>query len=159
MKKILVLSDSHGNIENMIYAIEETVPDMIIHLGDCWSDIDEIIDEYDIPIERVPGNCDYEHDFLEKIIEIEGKRIMICRGHKYNVKSGYLNIQMAALEKEVDAVMFGHTHRVFYDYHNGLFIFNPGSVGAPAFGVPASYGIIYIDARDNTIRHEIKYIE
>ena len=84
---------------------------------------------------------------------------MICHGHKYNVKSGYLNIQMAALEKEVDAVMFGHTHRVFYDYHNGLFIFNPGSVGAPVFGVPASYGIIYIDARDNTIRHEIKYIE
>ncbi|MEE1304715.1 MAG: YfcE family phosphodiesterase [Agathobacter sp.] len=159
MKKILVLSDSHGNIDNMIYAIEDTVPDMIIHLGDCWSDIDEIIDDYDIPIERVPGNCDYEHEFLEKIIEIEGKSIMICHGHKYNVKSGYLNIEMAALEKEVDAVMFGHTHRVFYDYHNGLFIFNPGSVGAPAFGVPASYGIVYIDSRDNTIRHEIKYIE
>ena len=36
MKRILVLSDSHGNVNNMIYAVKETDPDMIIHLGDCW---------------------------------------------------------------------------------------------------------------------------
>ena len=38
MKRILVLSDSHGNVNNMIYAVKETDPDMIIHLGDCWTD-------------------------------------------------------------------------------------------------------------------------
>lgn len=160
MKKILVLSDSHGNVENMLYAIQDTMPDMILHLGDCWTDTEDLIEECpDIPIHRVPGNCDYENDFLEKIIEIEGKSIMICHGHTYNVKAGYLNIQMAAMEKEVDMVLFGHTHRVFYDNHNGLFMMNPGSVGAPAFGIPASYGLIYLDDRDDAIKYEIKYIE
>ncbi len=31
--KILVLSDSHGNIENMMRAVEQEQPEMLIHLG------------------------------------------------------------------------------------------------------------------------------
>ena len=36
MTKILVLSDSHGNLQNMIWAVKKEKPDRIIHLGDCW---------------------------------------------------------------------------------------------------------------------------
>ena len=36
--KILVLSDSHGNVENMIRAVERESPRAIFHLGDCWRD-------------------------------------------------------------------------------------------------------------------------
>ena len=36
MKRILVLSDSHGNVNNMVTAVGRLHPDMIIHLGDCW---------------------------------------------------------------------------------------------------------------------------
>ena len=35
MKKVLVLSDSHGNVGNMIRAVKREEPDMILHLGDC----------------------------------------------------------------------------------------------------------------------------
>ncbi|MFQ7716849.1 MAG: hypothetical protein ACLRIT_10365 [Blautia sp.] len=38
MKKILVLSESHGNVNNMVTAVRNTHPDQIIHLGDCWVD-------------------------------------------------------------------------------------------------------------------------
>ncbi len=38
MKRILVLSDSHGNVNNMVTAVGQLRPDMIIHLGDCWAD-------------------------------------------------------------------------------------------------------------------------
>jgi predicted phosphodiesterase len=34
MKKILVLSDSHGNVNNMVTAVSRLQPDIIIHLGD-----------------------------------------------------------------------------------------------------------------------------
>ena len=34
MKRILVLSDSHGNVNNMVTAVGRLHPDMIIHLGD-----------------------------------------------------------------------------------------------------------------------------
>lgn len=36
--KILVLSDSHGNLTNMELAVERTNPSLIFHLGDCWRD-------------------------------------------------------------------------------------------------------------------------
>ena len=32
---ILVLSDSHGNVGNMIRAVEQVQPDRVLHLGDC----------------------------------------------------------------------------------------------------------------------------
>ena len=36
--KILVLSDSHGNLSNMVRAVDQSAPRMILHLGDCWRD-------------------------------------------------------------------------------------------------------------------------
>ena len=60
MKKLLVLSDSHGNIDNMVFAVKKTAPDMIIHLGDCWSDAVGLAEEFpEIPMAHVPGNCDF----------------------------------------------------------------------------------------------------
>ena len=32
MKRVLVLSDSHGNVGNMIRAVKREEPDMILHL-------------------------------------------------------------------------------------------------------------------------------
>ena len=40
MKRVLVLSDSHGNVGNMIRAVKREEPDMILHLGDCVVDAD-----------------------------------------------------------------------------------------------------------------------
>ena len=36
---ILVLSDSHGNVGNMIRAVEQVQPDQVLHLGDCQRDL------------------------------------------------------------------------------------------------------------------------
>ena len=37
--RILVLSDSHGNVDNMARAVELTAPDRVLHLGDCQRDL------------------------------------------------------------------------------------------------------------------------
>lgn len=160
MKRILVLSDSHRDVETMIEVVNKENPDMIIHLGDCWSDALALREEFPtIPLEMVPGNCDLTMEIPVRVLLIEGFQVMICHGHTYNVKSSYLALEMAAHEKQVDAVLFGHTHRVFYDYHNGLAIMNPGSIGAPGYGVPASYGILILDGEKHTIDMDIEYIE
>ena len=58
--KILVLSDSHGNVRNMEEAAARTAPRMIFHLGDCWRDGERLHDRFpDIPFYQVPGNCDF----------------------------------------------------------------------------------------------------
>lgn len=160
MKKILVLSDSHGNMSNMIEAVNNTEPDMILHLGDCWSDAQKLRKKYpEIPMEQVPGNCDWDEGEEELILTIEGMQVLVCHGHAYNVKAGYLTMEMGALEKNVDLALFGHTHKVFYDYHNGVRLMNPGSIGAPPWGVPPSYGILTIDGTTGEIDMEIEYIE
>ena len=59
MKRVLVLSDSHGNVNNMILAVRREKPEMIIHLGDCWADAEQLQKKCTgIPFEQVPGNCD-----------------------------------------------------------------------------------------------------
>ena len=42
MTKICVFSDSHGNSENMIQAIEMEKPDIVIHLGDGAGDMSDV---------------------------------------------------------------------------------------------------------------------
>lgn len=160
MERILVLSDSHGNIENMVTAVRDTEPDRIIHLGDCFADAVKLQKKFpDIPMDHVPGNCDWGEDEEERILEIEGMKILICHGHTYNVKASYLMMEMGALEKEVDIALFGHTHKVFYDYHNGMRLMNPGSIGAPPWGVPPSYGILTVDGVAKNIEMDIEFLE
>lgn len=74
-----------------------------------------------------------------------GKKILLCHGHEYGVKSGYLNLQYAAREKGADIVLFGHTHQVFYDQTSQLAMLNPGSIGEPRYYGKNSYGILIIE--------------
>ena len=160
MKKILVLSDSHGNVNNMIYAVRKEQPDLMIHLGDCCIDAEKLQQEFpEIPMEQVPGNCDISQIPAEKIIELEGLKVLLCHGHAFNVKSNLLALELGARERGVDMVLFGHTHRVFYDWHNGLRMLNPGSIGSPGYDMPPSYGILLMDQETNQVDMKIAYIE
>ena len=160
MKQILVLSDSHGNLNNMVQAVRRVMPDMIIHLGDCWADAECLKRKFpEIPREQVPGNCDCRQEFQERELLIEGKKILICHGHTLNVKAGYMNLKYAAEQRQVDAALFGHTHRVFYDIHNGITYLNPGSIGAPALGVTPSYGLLTVDSGSDHIGEDVFYLE
>ena len=160
MKKILVLSDSHGNLNNMVTAVRNISPEMIIHLGDCWGDADLLHRKFPfIPMEQVPGNCDCRQEFQERILLVEGKKILICHGHTLNVKAGYMNLKYTAEEREVDAALFGHTHCVFYDNHNGISYLNPGSIGAPPLGIPPSYGVLEVDGITGRILTDVFYLE
>ena len=53
--KILVFSDSHGNEDNMVRAVERERPstlDAIVHLGDGWRDAEALHRLYPrIPLE------------------------------------------------------------------------------------------------------------
>ena len=81
--KILVLSDSHGAVSPMEQAVEQTSPDLILHLGDCWRDGERLHDRFpSIPLEQVPGNCDFRPtEPAERLLELRGKRILLCHGH------------------------------------------------------------------------------
>lgn len=136
--RILVLSDSHGNVDNMRRAVLTAKAEMILHLGDCWADAVKLGAIFpDLPLEQVAGNCDYRPGApLEKILDIGGKRVLICHGHAYGVKDGLLNAGYAAEEKRADVFLFGHTHRRFLEKRGDTLFMNPGSIGdwrSPSF--------------------------
>lgn len=128
---ILVLSDSHGSISNMERAVEQTSPDMILHLGDCWADAEALHELYPhIPMRQVPGNCDFRPmESTEQILCIRGFRILLCHGHTYGVKQSLLRAGYRAQEAELDLFLFGHTHIPLVDKQGKVWFVNPGSIG------------------------------
>lgn len=138
--KLLVLSDSHGNVRNMAEAVERTTPRMILHLGDCWRDAEQLRDLYpDIPLVQVPGNCDFRpQEPAERLLCLEDKRILLCHGHTYGVKQSLLSAGYAAEEQDLDLFLFGHTHKPLVDKRGKTLFLNPGSIGDwahPFYGV------------------------
>ena len=142
--KILVLSDSHGNVRDMVTAVEREQPQMILHLGDCWRDAEKLSEEFpNIPMQHVPGNCDFRPgEELEKVIFVEDYRILICHGHTYGVKTTLLQAGFAAEEKNVDAFLFGHTHKPLVDMRGKTLFLNPGTMKS---GYKPTYGVLTTD--------------
>lgn len=145
--KILVLSDSHGNLDYMRQAVEREKPDRIFHLGDVVRDAARLQRRYpQIPMDNVRGNCDGcdESAPEEKEVLCGGKRLWLIHGHAYHVKSG-MGLGMAVSEaraRGADVLCFGHTHKPLCTIEGGVWVLNPGTCK----GFPnATCGVIEIE--------------
>ena len=77
----------------------------------------------------------------ERLLELRGKRILLCHGHTYGVKQSLVTAGFAAEEQQLDLFLFGHTHRPLVDRRGRTLFLNPGSIGAPTH---PSYGVVTI---------------
>ena len=94
MKRVLVLSDSHGNDGNMVRAVVREEPDMVLHLGDCVVDAEALRAEFPhMTLVNVPGNCDFSQGDTERLLDIDGYKVLMCHGHTYGVKMSYLHLE------------------------------------------------------------------
>lgn len=138
--KVIVFSDSHGDLNHMIAAVEQEEPDLVLHLGDYWEDARELSWMYpELAIEQVPGNCDWQPDApLERVLTLEGCRITFCHGHSRGVKQSYRALTHLGQDTEAAMVLCGHTHQVHYEKRGSLHVLNPGAVGRN----PPTYGVL-----------------
>lgn len=149
--KILVMSDSHGNITNMLQAVFAEKPDMILHLGDHHTDCRDVRDRFpEIPLRAVRGNCDRAGEIETDEFICEYLRIMMTHGHRFHVKYSLDSLVTNAMYKDVDILLYGHTHMAHYQEFEGMHIINPGSIG--------SYSPTYcvLELENGKVRHEIK---
>jgi putative phosphoesterase len=146
--RILLFSDSHGDLRGMERAIAKNAGvDMIIHLGDCVSDILKIMEKYGgYRYEFVQGNNDWSRRYpTEKTLELEGRRIFITHSHQHNVKYDYRRIAARGNSIHADAVFFGHTHEPEEFFSEGMLVLNPGSVSASRnLSKKATYSLLEI---------------
>lgn len=149
MIKILVISDTHGDTSLAEKVLEKHQDvDMVIHLGDYFRDADRLHELYPkIHFEYVYGNSDFMIGDvpMEKILEIEGQRILLTHGHRYSVKWGVDRLHTKANSENIQLLLFGHTHIAQLVHGPGYIILNPGSISDPRGEDDESYAIVVID--------------
>lgn len=147
---LLVISDTHRIVKPIRYLLTlyNKKIKMAIHLGDHTDDLLRFAGEFPaLEMCAVAGNCDYEIGVgidSERILHINGKRILLTHGHHHNVKMGTDRLAYYAEEKEADACLFGHTHAPTAFEVGPIAFMNPGSLGRPRLGTPPAYGLLSV---------------
>lgn len=136
MRRILVISDSHGVNENVRKAIDKAKSKYgelhaMFHLGDVGADYPEVERMAGVPTYIVAGNCDYSNELKKRVIITMGRhKIYAAHGHIEGVNFGLDFLRYKALENECDIALFGHIHIPVYD-EGDVTIINPGSISRP----------------------------
>ena len=170
--KLIVVSDVHGRSERLSAVLDmHKNADALIFLGDGIRDLYRA-DAYSrgMSVIAVRGNCDGycfvgEDYFPEEHCQtLEGYRFFMFHGHSKSVKTSLDLAIEAAVEKDADVLLYGHTHVALEKYlpegreYGGtttkrpLRIFNPGSLGAGGIG-RGSFGLIEIRGKDILMSH------
>ena len=131
--RILIISDTHRSHAGFDEALEMAGRiDYLIHLGDIEGGEYYIEERAGCPCYFVAGNNDF-FSALPRELEIilGGKRMFLTHGHGYGVSMGTERLIEEARDRKADIVMFGHTHRPYYEDLGDLIVLNPGSLTYP----------------------------
>lgn len=153
MKKIVVMSDSHG-CHKMIDEVRRLEPDgdFYVHCGDS----EAYLEQMDGWI-CVRGNNDWMSGFNDEVVfEAEGIRFLVTHGHRFGFYNREDNMVDELLRQGCDVLLSGHTHMPLYKEITGFYLINPGSTTLPRGGSNKSYCVIYVDG--NEIKVEFKKI-
>ena len=147
--KILVLSDTHiprvaNDLPQKIYKAIQSV-DMIFHAGDFVDE--ELLNKLRIlrQTTAVFGNMDspaiQKALKAKEVVQIEKVRIGLIHG--YGAPSELTETVMSEF-KNVNAIVFGHSHKALNLVKDGVLLFNPGSPTDTIFATNNSYGILEV---------------
>jgi putative phosphoesterase len=175
--RIGVIADTHipDRLKKLPVSVFEKLRgvDVILHAGDLSAahvvkDLETLA-----PVFSVQGNRDMITRYgrtlpTDRLIEIGEVRIGLTHGHGgvkgyiaeklryhtlgYNVERTVNRVQSRFTE--VQAVVFGHTHRPYNKMCDGVLIFNAGSVG-PDYYTRYGAGVGIITIRDSMVTGEV----
>ncbi len=139
MRKILLLSDTHGHLDEKLFKYINTV-DEIWHAGDIGAvEVCKKLEELK-PLKAVHGNIDSN----DVRITYPENQIFLCEGVKVFIThiGGYPNRYNAEAKKIIQQekpklFICGHSHilKIMFDKENNLLHLNPGAAGVHGFHV------------------------
>ncbi len=155
MKKIVIMSDNHGNQRTMGIIKElETGGDYYIHCGDSETTRQDDLRGWIC----VAGNNDWGLNLpRDSILEIEGVRVLITHGQFFGYFNREMKMRKLLDENDCTVLFSGHTHMPSIVEDDGYLFINPGSTDLPRGGSGPSYAVVYIDK--GNIKAEIKDLE
>jgi putative phosphoesterase len=152
MKKIGVLSDTHGYLDPKVASIFQGV-DHILHAGDIglpWLilQLEEIA-----PVTAVTGNVDQGLDYKEtEVLELDHRKFLIH--HIVEGEKPTSPIHRRIVRENPDVVVYGHTHKRVCEHVNGTLYLNPGYAGKQRFRLPRSVAVLHSDTDGITVEFE-----
>lgn len=137
MAKIGVISDTHDLLRPQVTEILQGC-DAILHAGDFTNEA--LLDELGriSSVYAVLGNNDWAlRNRLKKNLrfEIEGFRFVMAH-ERWNVPTDL---------KDVDMVIFGHSHKYFQEVVDGRLWLNPGGCGRRRFAQELTMALLYLE--------------
>ncbi len=143
MKKIIVISDTHGDNE---WVNIKSNYDYVIHAGDHLNNQSFMIKNCDY---FVDGNNDIGNRFIEKF-KIYNFKFVLVHGDEQRVRNyksdDWANSFINDVRfQDADIIIFGHTHIPIIKYFNKKIIINPGSFSKPRLGMQKSFCEILVD--------------
>ena len=159
--KILIVSDTHGQEKNLEEVLKKEEPiDALIHLGDLEGGEDFISTHVKCPVYLVSGNNDFFCSLpREREITLGKYKVLITHGHYYCVSNGYERICQEGISRQMDIVMFGHTHRPVILEKDGIIVLNPGSLSFPRQRDGQRSYIVMEKSEGEPPTFEIKYVD
>ncbi len=137
MKRIIVLSDTHGLLRPEVLAVLSQA-DFIIHGGDINTQaIVDKLREY-APLYIVRGNNDKE--WAESLphslrFTVEGVRFFLVHNKK----------DVPPDLSDVDVMVYDHSHKYACEERDGVLWLNPGSCGRRRFDQEITFAVVTID--------------
>lgn len=142
-----IIADTHGLLRPEVFDVFAEV-DLILHAGDIGS-LDLLTElEALAPVLAVYGNCDGGEirARVPQVVErrIEGLDVVLTHGDQLGSPSP---VALHRLWPEADVIIFGHTHRPLLTTIDVVrTVMNPGGAGHRRFDLPASVGIMELEA-------------
>lgn len=128
MKRLYVISDSHGYRDFDMLLAASRDADAYAHLGDHASDGEEFARKNGKFTALVRGNCDpgsVQPD--EEVITLDGVKILLVHGHTLGVKYSLTRLTYRALELGAACACYGHTHIADITWQQGVLLVCPGA--------------------------------
>ncbi len=161
MVRLLVASDTHGELDNVRKLVEKARqlrPDIVIHLGDDSPDA-EPLRELGATLYVVPGVFEphYKDPQTKRrlIVEVENLKILLSHTDTkhQNDPPEERDPQEVLNSGEIDMLLHGHTHIPKVEIRNRKVIVNPGHLKtSDKKGYPPTYAVIDIDREKVYVR-------
>lgn len=152
MKKILVMSDTHGN-SDAVNVLTRDYYDYIFFLGDGLDDLGSL--EYDSRLKKVRGNWDFgSRERTDLIVQVEDVMFFLTHGNEYGVKISCVRLYEKVKELKPDVVLFGHTHRIEDYVYNDQRFLNPGALSDKGCG-RNTYMVINVNGKNYSVEKHI----
>ena len=158
--RILVFSDTHGRTQRMLEVIASVEHDLVLHLGDCVADAQDIERQFPMmPVRYVAGN-----DLRDRISGVPGQLffmeagvvIFMTHGQDAHVRSGIGQLYPIAQSCGAGLVLYGHTHVAHVETRDGITFLNPGSASLDRSGMGESWGLVEI--QEGKVECRIEYL-